>query len=137
MGAVDRNPGRENTPGRTVSGDPSERPVFDLEAALARVEGDRSLLQELIKIFLEDAPRQLAEIREAIAAKDARRLNRAAHSLGGAIANFEAGPAHEAAVRLERISASPDIAGAADAAAELERTLERLRRELLAESAGT
>jgi two-component system, sensor histidine kinase and response regulator len=137
MGAVERNRGCENTPRRTPSGaGPSERAVFDLEAALARVEGDLSLLQELIKIFLEDMPRQLAEIQQAIATKDARRLNRAAHNLGGAIGNFEAGPAHEAAMRLEKISAAVDIAGAADAAAELERTLQRLRRELLAVSAG-
>jgi HPt (histidine-containing phosphotransfer) domain-containing protein len=109
-----------------------EAAVFDRETALARVDGDLALLQELIRIFLDDFPRQLAEIRQAIDAKDAPRLSRAAHSLGGAVANFGAEPAHQAALQLEAISARADMARAAAAAAELEQALERLHPALLA-----
>jgi HPt (histidine-containing phosphotransfer) domain-containing protein len=110
--------------------------VFDREAALARVDGDLALLQELIRIFLDDVPRQLAEIRQAIAAKDASRLARVAHSLGGAVGNFGAKPAHDAALRLEAISTRTDMTRAAAAAMELEQALECLRPALLAVSEG-
>jgi two-component system sensor histidine kinase/response regulator len=133
MGALEPNRGSPNSPKGSHAGAASrEAAVFDRETALARVDGDLALLQELIRIFLDDFPRQLAEIRQAIAAKDASRLSRAAHSLGGAVANFGAKPAHEAALRLEAITARADMARAAAAAAELEQALDQLRPALLA-----
>src|SRR5207248_10364829 len=63
---------------------------LDRAAILARVEGDTTLLREVTDLFLEDAPRLLAEIRDAISRKDAKALERAAHALKGSIANFGA-----------------------------------------------
>jgi two-component system sensor histidine kinase/response regulator len=138
MGVHEPDRRSPNAPKNSNSGaGPREAAVFDREAALARVDGDLALLQELIRIFLDDFPRQLAEIRQAIAAKDASRLSRAAHSLGGAVGNFGAEPAHEAALRLEAISARTDMARAAAAAADLEEALERLRMALLVVSKDT
>src|SRR5262249_29197385 len=59
-------------------------PVVDRAAVLARTGGDRELLQELIEIFRGDYPRHLADIKAAVAAGDAARLNRSAHALKGA-----------------------------------------------------
>jgi HPt (histidine-containing phosphotransfer) domain-containing protein len=138
MGVHEPDRRSPNAPKNSNAGaGPREAAIFDREAALARVDGDLVLLQELVRIFLDDFPRQLAEIRQAIAARDASRLSRAAHSLGGAVANFGAEPAHEAARRLEAISARTDMARAPAAAAELEQALERLRPALLAVSEGT
>jgi HPt (histidine-containing phosphotransfer) domain-containing protein len=135
MGALEPNRPSPNLSGNVSAAAESRQPaVFDREAALARVDGDVALLQELIRIFLDDFPRQLAEIRQAIAAKDAKRLGRAVHSLGGAVGNFGAEPAHEAALRLEAISARSDMARAGAAAADLEHALEQLFPALLAVS---
>jgi two-component system, sensor histidine kinase and response regulator len=138
MGSLEPDRRSPNAPRNANAGAGSrEAAVFDREAALTRVDGDLALLQELIRIFLDDFPRQLAEIRQAIAAKDASRLSRAAHSLGGAVGNFGAEPAHEAALRLEATSARADMPHAAAAATDLEQALERLRPALLAVSEGT
>jgi CheY-like chemotaxis protein len=57
---------------------------------LARVGGDRELLAEISRLFVDDAPQHLQRIRAAIDARDSEALRRAAHSLKGAAANFDA-----------------------------------------------
>ena len=57
---------------------------------LARVGGDRELLAEISRLFIDDAPRHLARIREALDAHNGESLRRAAHGLKGAAANFDA-----------------------------------------------
>src|SRR5262245_20321471 len=60
------------------------------EQVLARVGGDRELLAEISRLFVDDAPRHLQKIRAAIDAQDGDALRRAAHGLKGAAANFDA-----------------------------------------------
>src|SRR5262249_11098176 len=59
---------------------PAQAPL-DREALLARVAHDAELLRELSDLFREDAPRLLADIRDGVAAGDADRVCRAAHTL--------------------------------------------------------
>jgi two-component system sensor histidine kinase/response regulator len=68
---------------------------------LARVGGDRSVLKEVIALFLEDCPRLIAAIREALAAGDADAVHRAAHALKGSAGNFDAKEVTALAQRLE------------------------------------
>ena len=63
------------------------------------------LLQELAGLFLDECPQRMAEIREAIARRDAAALEQAAHALKGSVANFGARAAIEAAHRLEMAGA--------------------------------
>lgn len=74
---------------------------FDFEPALARLEGDLELLKEQMSFFLEDAPRLAADIRSAIARRDSRALQLAAHRLKGLAGNFDAERAVDSATRLE------------------------------------
>jgi CheY-like chemotaxis protein/HPt (histidine-containing phosphotransfer) domain-containing protein len=82
---------------------------------LARVGGDRALLAEISRLFVEDAPRHLQMIREALDAGDGESLRRAAHGLKGAAANFDAEGVVSAARMLEEIgrSGEPDTHDAA------------------------
>ena len=73
------------------------------DPVLARVGGDRQLLAEISRLFLDDAPRHLDRIRAAIDARDGESLRRAAHGLKGAAANFEADGVVQAARALEEI----------------------------------
>jgi two-component system sensor histidine kinase/response regulator len=82
---------------------------------LARVGGDRELLAEISRLFVDDAPRHLEKIREALDAQDGESLRRAAHGLKGAAANFDADGVVTAARTLEEIGRSGDFA-AQDAA---------------------
>jgi len=70
---------------------------------LARVGGDRQLLAEISRLFVDDAPRHLERIRHALDARDAEALRRAAHGLKGAAANFDADGVVHAARTLEEI----------------------------------
>jgi signal transduction histidine kinase/CheY-like chemotaxis protein/HPt (histidine-containing phosphotransfer) domain-containing protein len=70
---------------------------------LARVGGDRQLLAEISRLFVDDAPRHLERIRAAIDARDGEALRRAAHGLKGAAANFDAEGVVTAARMLEEI----------------------------------
>jgi len=87
-------------PGSSGSG-ATGRAVLDIPAALDRVGGDADLLKELASIFMEDYPRQVRLIEGAIAAADWKTVEREAHGLKGAVANFGAADAMEAARKLE------------------------------------
>jgi two-component system sensor histidine kinase/response regulator len=70
---------------------------------LARVGGDRELLAEISRLFVEDAPGHLERIRQAIDARDGDALQRAAHGLKGAAANFDADGVVSASRTLEEL----------------------------------
>jgi HPt (histidine-containing phosphotransfer) domain-containing protein len=90
-----------------VDGHVSAPPVaradgFSLDV-LARLGGDRELLAEISRLFVDDAPRHLGLIRAALDARDGEALGRAAHGLKGAAANFDAQGVVTAARMLEEI----------------------------------
>jgi len=95
----------------------------DAVRLLERVGGDRKALARIVKTFLADGPRQLSRVREAVDDGDAEALRRAAHALKGAVANFAAGPATKAALRLQEMGSRQDLAGATGAFGRLEREL--------------
>jgi CheY-like chemotaxis protein len=105
---------------------------FDRIGALVRVDSDMELLVELAELFLEDYPRQHALMRRAISDKDAAALETAAHALKGAVGNFCANPAAEAALRLEQIGHSNDLRQAAEALAGLDKEMDQLKPALQA-----
>lgn len=102
----------------------------DLDHAMTWVDQDRSLLAELVGIFLEDYPQRVAELREAIAQGDAPRTQRVAHGLKGSVAGFGAKQAKELALRLEQIGKSGDLAEAGAALNALEGELARVANGL-------
>ncbi len=104
--------------------------VLDRNAALARVEGDRELLREMAKLFLEDCPSRLAELRAALERQDGRALERSAHALKGSVSNFCARPAAEAALRLEALGRAGDLLQADAAVRAVEREIARLEPAL-------
>jgi signal transduction histidine kinase/DNA-binding response OmpR family regulator len=76
---------------------------------LARVGGDRELLAEISRLFVDDAPRHLDRIRHALDARDGEALRRAAHGLKGAAANFDAEGVVAAARTLEEIGRTQEF----------------------------
>lgn len=106
--------------------------AFDEAALLAQVDGDFTVLKELIRIFLADCPKMLSEIRRAIARRDKEALRTAAHAFKGSVANFAATDALEAALKLETRGRNGDLAGAEVDYAALKIEIARLRRALAA-----
>jgi HPt (histidine-containing phosphotransfer) domain-containing protein len=100
--------------------------VLDEAALLARVDGDREFLKELIELFIADCPNQLAAILDAIARGDADGLRRASHSLRGSVSNFFAPASVEAALRLETRGRTGDLAGVEEEFGHLENVIGEL-----------
>ena len=103
---------------------------MDLQAALSRVGGDAELLKEIATIFLEDYPKAMADLREAAARGDAKRVERAAHGLKGSVSNFGADAAVNAAFRIESMGRDQQLAEVAHVIQTLELALAALRSEL-------
>lgn len=69
---------------------PPQIQLLDRDAALERLDGDEELLQEIVEIFLEDAPRLFLALKQARLDRDQKTTERQAHSLKGASANVGA-----------------------------------------------
>ena len=104
--------------------------VFDNDAALRHVEGDRDLLDEIIRIFADQCPRTMFEIQNAIRAADLSVLERAAHSLKGAASNLCADGVTQSAAELEESARSGDSSRSREQFQALEGEVEKLLREL-------
>ena len=104
--------------------------LFDREAALARVGDDEELLTELVKIFLDDYPNSMNDIEDAVARQDSPLLERAAHTLKGAVANFGADAVVKEAFELERQGRSGDLSNAGENLNRLHEVIRKLDYEL-------
>ncbi len=105
---------------------------IDPQDIVSRVDGDSELLHELVGLFLDSYPAKLAEIREAVARRDPRALERAAHALKGSVSTFGASAAFEIALRLETLALEGDLTLAEAVFAELKAEIERLTHALAA-----
>lgn len=106
--------------------------ILDRALALSRVDGDEDLLREIAVLFLDDYPNLEANIREAVALRDAKALERASHTLKGSVANFAADAVFRAAFNLEMMGRSRDLSGVEAAFQQLLESYTALHPELVA-----
>jgi two-component system, sensor histidine kinase and response regulator len=109
---------------------PTPEPSLDRQLALSRVGGDLELLREIAALFLDECPRALLEIHQALEREDAVKLENAAHSLKGSVANFGASAAVSAAFRLEQMGRAQQLVEAPEALRALEHALSIVCAEL-------
>jgi two-component system, sensor histidine kinase and response regulator len=57
--------------------------ALDMDGVLESLGGDRELLRDVLGILLEELPRQMASLREAIASGNAEAIEKLAHSIKG------------------------------------------------------
>jgi len=105
--------------------------VLNSEMLLERVDGDRELAKELVKVFFQEAPNLLRAIREGLQGADAGSVGKAAHRLKGTLSTLGADAAVEPARRLEVLSWERNLELAKEALHELETELVRLEPELM------
>lgn len=108
-----------------MNSEPQNKP-FDRERFLAAENGDMEFAKELIGAFLEIGPGYLADIKQAVADKDATAIQKRAHKLKGAVGTFYAEPARLAAYELETAGRNNDLAGSEQLLADLEGEISRL-----------
>lgn len=104
--------------------------VLDRSHVLARFEGDKVLLGNLISAFFDDSPKLVAAARDAAARKDQAELQRVMRVLKNDLALFSARAACQAAggAELAARTQSPEHFG--EALARVEEELERLHPAL-------
>jgi len=86
-----------------------EQGVIDWARALGFFDGDRDLMKEVVKIALEETPRLLQNVRDAIKSDDTESLRKAAHTLGGSIRNFGETQASTLALKLEQMGENGNL----------------------------
>ena len=104
---------------------------FDLNAALAYMDGDTALFQELVKVFLEESANQIRDIHTGIVNGDIKLVERAAHSIKGSASTFAAKGTAEAARHLEVLGREGKAAEFSGAVTVLEGELELLKAALI------
>jgi HPt (histidine-containing phosphotransfer) domain-containing protein len=77
-----------------------------------RVGGDKSLRDDVIRVFLDDCPKRLTAIKAAVDERNPELIRITAHALKGAAGNLAATGLFEAAAVLERIGAESRMAAA-------------------------
>ena len=97
---------------------------------LEAIDGDRQLMLELVEIFREECPKMRGEMAEALAAGDAARVRRGAHTLKGSLSHLAAAEGIELALQVETHAKQGDLAAAAAAWPRLEAALDQLKPEL-------
>jgi len=110
--------------------DQPRKPAFEANRLLANFEGDFDLIRGLADVFVEASIGQLNQIGEAIESGDFQTVELVAHSLKGAIANFRAPAAVEAAASLESIGRGGDLSNAEASFEVLKREVESLNKDL-------
>jgi CheY-like chemotaxis protein/HPt (histidine-containing phosphotransfer) domain-containing protein len=106
----------------------SHEPIAQLDRVcmMERVEGDQDLLNELIQLFVDDAPVLLAAMHTALEQGDMPVLERTAHSMKGAASNLCAQAAAVAAAQIEKDAKGGNVAASAQSLVNLERAVELL-----------
>ncbi len=109
---------------------PPSAPIIDWAAALKSVADDRELLNELITVFLEELPKWLVDLRDALEKQDQPLSKRLAHTLKGSLRQFGTAAA-VTAQQLENAAEQGQFREATMLYSQLEVALEQLRPKLL------
>jgi HPt (histidine-containing phosphotransfer) domain-containing protein len=109
----------------TEPADPAlDRVVLDSLRQLSE-PGQPDVLQEVLNLFLNDAPSRLEAIEAAVTAGDARGLQRAAHTMKGSSGTIGASALQKVCLSLEQMGKAAELS---DAAAGLEQLRSEYRR---------
>ena len=75
--------------------------IIDLERAFSLVGGDKELLKEILKLFVEDASAKLKDMKKALDENDMGRMKMLAHALKGASSSIAADTVTEITREIE------------------------------------
>ena len=100
--------------------DASSEQGINWAEALKATQGNREALKAMAEAALEETPRLMAAMRQAVAQRDRTQLRLSAHTLKGSIRYFGAGRAFQYAARLEELGQEGNLEIVAPILADLE-----------------
>lgn len=103
---------------------------FDEADLLERVMGNEDLARRVAARFVEDMPKQLAALADAVARADAKTTRCVAHGIKGSAANVGGMPLSDVASRLERLGEAGDLESAAGILSALSLGFDQLKSRL-------
>lgn len=109
---------------RTSASIPEQQAGFDFDALLRRWGNNKALIALLLEKFRTQATRQLAEMEQAAAARDAETLALLAHNMKGAASYLEAARVRSGAAALEQQARDNDFTQVDDGVAALRAAVE-------------
>lgn len=83
--------------------------IIDWQGALAYVDQDETLLEEVLLVFREDTANQLDKLQQALTQQEMESLRLLAHTLKGSASNVHAPALQRAAAAIEMAAAQGDI----------------------------
>ncbi len=121
-------------PPTSSAGDPLDALRWEKLVALQEAVGSEDFLQQLVSIFLRDAPLRLSGIREATACGDAKTAEQTAHSLKGSSSNVGATQVATLAAEVEKSVGQGDFDKVTDLLPCLESEVDRASKALIERS---
>ncbi len=106
--------------------------VLDLEELRQRLDNDEELVAEIVELFLDDTPRQIAALEDALARADGEVVRERAHTLKGTAANMGATELRETAGRMEEAARDGRLGEATELVDSIHRDFAKLRKALTA-----
>lgn len=112
---------------------------WEMRKVIERLGGDEALFREIANVFLQEAPKHLADLRQASQSGDAAKIARIGHTFKGELGYLGATAASQARV-VEELGNKRDLTGLAEAVTSLEREilslLEDVRKVVCGEASG-
>jgi two-component system, sensor histidine kinase and response regulator len=108
----------------------------DIDDMLSRLGGDRDLVTDLCRLFLEVCPEQLRTLESAVAQRDLTAAERAAHLFKSSAGSISASKVANAAAMLEEAARTGRAADLGLYLAVLKSDVDRLVTELRSQYAG-
>jgi HPt (histidine-containing phosphotransfer) domain-containing protein len=107
-----------------------QTPVFDRKSFLDRMMGDREMAEKIVEVFLDDIPKQLESLKQALDACDPETFQRVVHSIKGAAANVSGEALRELAAEVEKACKEGKFDSVSSRGPELEQQFDRLKEEM-------
>jgi len=104
--------------------------VWNRSDLLSRLMGDQDLAEKVLKIFLEQTPKQILGIKDALESGDLPGVEFLSHSIKGASSNIGAGQLQAVACDIETQAHSGDITHMTSRVDDLQKELNRLKKAI-------
>ena len=109
---------------------PKPASVLNRAELMLRVDGDTTVLAEMIDLFRQEAQATMIQLDEMVRNNDCRAVERTAHKLKGSLSVFGAAAASTAAANLEQLGRSHSLENATPLCVRLKTQISRLEQEL-------
>ena len=96
-----------------------------------RLNGDFKLFAELAGLFIKESPNLLDAVEKAVKTKNGEKIGKTAHTIKGAISNFSADTAYNAALNLENLGKNNELGMVDSAYKTLREEVDHMKKALL------